>query len=127
MFRIGIDVGGTFTDLVAVDGEGRVTIAKVPSTPANLAAGAPPFLPAGNVAEKTFGLWARYKFTEGLKGLAIGGGVSYQDKKAITDSGNTTFFGYVPGRTLADYLRQVEEDLAAWRERKRADCLQSSP
>jgi N-methylhydantoinase A len=33
MFRIGIDVGGTFTDLVAVDGEGRVTIAKVPSTP----------------------------------------------------------------------------------------------
>jgi N-methylhydantoinase A len=31
--RIGIDVGGTFTDLVAVDAEGRVTIAKVPSTP----------------------------------------------------------------------------------------------
>jgi N-methylhydantoinase A len=30
--RVGIEVGGTFTDLVAVDGE-RVVIAKVPSTP----------------------------------------------------------------------------------------------
>jgi N-methylhydantoinase A len=32
-FRIGIDVGGTFTDMVAVDGDGRVTFAKAPSTP----------------------------------------------------------------------------------------------
>jgi N-methylhydantoinase A len=33
MFRIGIDVGGTFTDLVAVDDAGHVTLAKTPSTP----------------------------------------------------------------------------------------------
>src|ERR1700730_422959 len=33
MYRIGIDVGGTFTDLVAVDDSGRATLAKVPSTP----------------------------------------------------------------------------------------------
>jgi len=32
-FRIGIDVGGTFTDMVAVDADGRVTFAKAPSTP----------------------------------------------------------------------------------------------
>src|ERR1700731_4500419 len=33
MYRIGIDVGGTFTDLVAVDDFGEATLAKVPSTP----------------------------------------------------------------------------------------------
>jgi N-methylhydantoinase A len=40
MHIVGIDVGGTFTDLVGLDeASGTVTTAKVPSTPANQAAG----------------------------------------------------------------------------------------
>jgi N-methylhydantoinase A len=39
MLRIGIDVGGTFTDVVSVDAEGRVTFAKAPSTPADQSLG----------------------------------------------------------------------------------------
>src|SRR5271155_5089660 len=33
MYRIGVDVGGTFTDLVAIDDGGGAALAKVPSTP----------------------------------------------------------------------------------------------
>lgn len=37
--RIGIDVGGTFTDLVAIDAGGRTVFAKAPSTPADQSIG----------------------------------------------------------------------------------------
>tara|TARA_B100000676_G_scaffold284510_1_gene312270 strand:- start:84 stop:2132 length:2049 start_codon:yes stop_codon:yes gene_type:complete len=39
MMRIAIDVGGTFTDVVATDNTGATTFVKVPSTPANQAEG----------------------------------------------------------------------------------------
>lgn len=34
-YVVGVDVGGTFTDLVAIDEEGHTTVIKSPSTPAN--------------------------------------------------------------------------------------------
>jgi N-methylhydantoinase A len=49
--RVGIEVGGTFTDLVAVDRE-QVRIAKVPSTPARPDAGAFAALGAAGVAPR---------------------------------------------------------------------------
>jgi N-methylhydantoinase A len=39
MFTIGVDVGGTFTDLVAIDAVGRTIFAKSPSTPADQSIG----------------------------------------------------------------------------------------
>lgn len=39
MFTIGIDVGGTYTDLVAIDQMGRTVFAKSPSTPADQSIG----------------------------------------------------------------------------------------
>jgi N-methylhydantoinase A len=38
-FAIGIDVGGTYTDLVAIDGNGATVFAKSPSTPADQSVG----------------------------------------------------------------------------------------
>src|SRR3954467_12077989 len=39
MFRVGVDVGGTYTDLVATDESGRTVFAKSPSTPADQSLG----------------------------------------------------------------------------------------
>src|SRR2546423_12602346 len=39
MFTIGVDVGGTYTDLVAIDEGGRTIFAKSPSTPADQSIG----------------------------------------------------------------------------------------
>src|SRR3981189_3669679 len=39
MFTIGVDVGGTYTDLVATDETGRTMFAKSPSTPADQSVG----------------------------------------------------------------------------------------
>jgi N-methylhydantoinase A len=61
-YRIGIDVGGTFTDLAAVDENGNVTIAKAPSTPADQSLGV----------------------LNGLKLLADGFGLSLSDLMART-------------------------------------------
>jgi N-methylhydantoinase A len=38
-YKLGIDVGGTFTDFILVDAEGRIVEAKVPSTPGEPAGG----------------------------------------------------------------------------------------
>src|SRR5919199_2554521 len=39
MYTIGVDVGGTYTDLVATDASGRAVFAKSPSTPADQSIG----------------------------------------------------------------------------------------
>jgi N-methylhydantoinase A/oxoprolinase/acetone carboxylase beta subunit len=36
MLQLGVDIGGTFTDIVALDRAGRLSLAKVPSTPKDL-------------------------------------------------------------------------------------------
>ena len=59
--------------------------------------------PVNNVAEQTFGLWTRYKFTEGIaKGLAIGIGVSHLSRRAITSNNNARVYGWLDAFTLVD-------------------------
>jgi iron complex outermembrane receptor protein len=96
------DISWEITKQIDVLGSFAFFNAEVPNTPSAIAAGNPEVLPVGNVSEKTFGLWGHYKFLGTLKGLSAGGGINYQSKKAITDSANTTFYGWVGGRTLVD-------------------------
>ena len=37
--QIGVDIGGTFTDIVALDAGGRLHLTKVPTTPKDLLEG----------------------------------------------------------------------------------------
>jgi len=50
---VGVDIGGTFTDCVALDRSGRITATKAPSTPGNFAEG---MLAAMGVAAERLGL-----------------------------------------------------------------------
>ena len=66
-------------------------------------------LPVNNVSQQSVAAWTRYKFTgTRSKGLAVGVGVSYLAKRAITDNANMIFYGYVPGRTLVDAVINYE-------------------
>ncbi len=46
-YRIGVDCGGTFTDLVSIDEKGKISVAKSPSTPQD------PSIAVENVIEKS--------------------------------------------------------------------------
>ena len=52
-YLVGVDIGGTFTDCVVLDGKGRITATKSPSTPGNFAEG---MLAALGVAAERLGL-----------------------------------------------------------------------
>ncbi len=65
--------------------------------------------PVNNVAERTFGLWTRYKFTEGsAKGFAIGLGLSHLSRRAIANNSNATVFGWLEPFTLTDLALSYE-------------------
>ena len=52
-YLVGVDIGGTFTDCVVLDRDGRITATKSPSTPGNFAQG---MLAAMGVASERLGL-----------------------------------------------------------------------
>ena len=52
-YLVGVDIGGTFTDCVVLDGKGRITATKSPSTPGDFAEG---MLAALGVAAERLGL-----------------------------------------------------------------------
>lgn len=59
--------------------------------------------PVNNVAEQTFGLWTRYKFTSGsLRGFAVSVGVSHLAKRAIANNANSVIYGWLDPFTTVD-------------------------
>jgi TonB-dependent siderophore receptor len=59
--------------------------------------------PVNNVAEETWGLWIRYKVTDGpLKGFSAGLGLSHLSARAITDNTNARVYGWLAPYTTAD-------------------------
>ncbi len=65
--------------------------------------------PVNNVAEHTFGLWTRYKFTDGpLKGFSAGVGISHLSRRAIASNNNAVIFGWLKPFTTADLVLGYE-------------------
>ncbi len=59
--------------------------------------------PVNNVAEETWGLWFRYKVTDGpIKGLSAGLGLSHLSRRAITDNSNARVYGWLDPYTTTD-------------------------
>ncbi|ACB76782.1 TonB-dependent siderophore receptor [Opitutus terrae] len=65
--------------------------------------------PVNNVAERTLGLWARYKFTnDRLDGLSLGLGLSHLSRRAITSNNNAVVYGWLDPFTLVDLALAYE-------------------
>ena len=60
-WRVGVDVGGTFTDLVIADSDGRTDVFKVPSVPSDPGEGV---ISALNTA---CGVWGVTMFTVNMR------------------------------------------------------------
>jgi N-methylhydantoinase A len=74
-FTVGVDIGGTFTDLVAVAGDGSMRVAKVPSTPRNYADGVAAGLVKLGVAGTEIGRFA-HGTTAAINAILTKGGAA---------------------------------------------------
>jgi N-methylhydantoinase A len=122
VIRIGIDTGGTFTDVVATDPDGRVFTTKVPSTPSDPSVA---FLRAiekasmGEIAEVVHGTTVAtnalleddfsglgFITTAGFRGLLEIG------RQSVPDSYGNSYFWVKPDRIVPLHLvQEVEERL----------------
>lgn len=60
-------------------------------------------IPVSDVSQKNFAVWGRYAFHTGaLKGLSFGVGLNSITKRAITDTSNQVWYGYIPGYDLVN-------------------------
>jgi N-methylhydantoinase A len=150
--RIGIDTGGTFTDVVAVHGDGRIVTSKVPSTPADPSVA---FLraiektQARDVAEVVHGTTVAtnalleddfsglgFITTQGFRGLLEIG------RQSVPDSYGNSYFWVKPDRVVPLHLvqevterldrsgavvREFDEDgaraVARWFREQGIDCV----
>lgn len=95
---VGVDTGGTFTDLVALDGHGRLRVAKVPSTPPAFEQGIVASLEAAGLTGSTIEFFAH--------------GTTATTNAIITKSGARTALVTTSGfRDVLELRRHNREDL----------------
>jgi iron complex outermembrane recepter protein len=105
-----LDIVGTFASMDAVARSQANSAAPVITNPVN------------NVAEHTYGLWTRYKFTSGAaKGLSIGVGLNHLSPRAVTSNNNAIVYGYLKDFTLTDLV--VAYDRGQFRYQLNVDNL----
>jgi N-methylhydantoinase A len=120
--RIGIDTGGTFTDVVAVDANGRVFSTKVPSTPADPSVAfmqAIEKVGADAIAEVVHGTTVATNalLEDDFQGLGFITTTGFREileigRQSVPDSYGNSYFWVKPDRIVPLHLvREVEERL----------------
>jgi N-methylhydantoinase A len=120
--RIGIDTGGTFTDVVAVDADGRVFSTKVPSTPADPSVAfmqAIEKVGADAIAEVVHGTTVATNalLEDDFQGLGFITTTGFREileigRQSVPDSYGNSYFWVKPDRIVPLHLvREVDERL----------------
>ena len=95
-YLCGVDIGGTFTDVVIVDAQGRVTLAKSASTPDDFSRG---FFTALGEGAATLGL--------SLRALLADTTVKSFDIAVLTRKGEVQLSGFVDSQGQIDRALEV--------------------
>jgi N-methylhydantoinase A len=117
-YLIGVDTGGTFTDCVVVDGDGRITTAKAASTPPNFASGV---IASLERAAESLGLKSARELLEQTR--FFGHGTTVGTNALLTRTGAKTGLITTRGHEDMLFMGRIKQKVAGMNEDQLHDFL----
>jgi N-methylhydantoinase A len=117
-YLVGVDTGGTFTDCVVIDAEGRITTAKAASTPPDFASGV---MDALAVAARAVGGLTVRQLLDGTR--FFGHGTTVGTNALLTRSGSRTGLLTTRGHEDMLFMGRIKQKIAGMNEEQLHDFL----